>query len=32
MESIRTRGLSSTGLKWIALILMVLDHIHYFFA
>lgn len=32
MKSIRTRGLSSTGLKWIALILMVLDHIHYFFA
>ena len=32
MESIRTRGLSSTGLKWIALILMVLDHTHYFFA
>ena len=32
MESILTRGLSSTGLKWIALILMVLDHIHYFFA
>lgn len=32
MESIRTRGLSSTGLKWIALILMILDHIHYFFA
>ncbi|WP_300755084.1 TraX family protein [uncultured Oscillibacter sp.] len=32
MESIRTRGLSATGLKWIALILMVLDHIHYFFA
>ena len=32
MESIRTRGLSSTGLKWIALVLMVLDHIHYFFA
>lgn len=32
MESIRTRGLSASGLKWIALILMVLDHIHYFFA
>ncbi|MEY8388626.1 TraX family protein [Oscillospiraceae bacterium 38-13] len=27
----QTRGLSSSGLKWIALILMVLDHIHYFF-
>ncbi len=31
MEGTRIRGLSSTGLKWIALILMVLDHIHYFF-
>lgn len=27
----RRRGLSSTGLKGIALALMVLDHIHYFF-
>ena len=25
------RGLSETGLKWIALVTMVLDHIHYFF-
>lgn len=25
------RGLSETGLKWIALAAMVLDHIHYFF-
>ena len=25
------RGLTGTGLKWIATILMVLDHIHYFF-
>ena len=25
------RGLTSTGLKTIALVLMVLDHIHYFF-
>ena len=32
MEGIRTRGLSATGLKWVALVLMVLDHIHYFFA
>ena len=24
-----SRGLSGTGLKWMALILMVLDHIHY---
>ena len=26
------RGLSETGLKWIALVTMVLDHIHYFFS
>lgn len=32
MELIKTRGLSASGLKWIALVLMVLDHIHYFFA
>lgn len=32
MELVRTRGLSASGLKWIALVLMVLDHIHYFFA
>lgn len=32
MELIKTRGLSSSGLKWIALVLMVLDHVHYFFA
>ena len=32
MELTKTRGLSSTGLKWIALVLMVLDHIHYMFA
>ena len=25
------RGLSETGLKWLALVTMVLDHIHYFF-
>lgn len=32
MKQIRTRGLSASGLKWIALVLMVLDHVHYFFA
>lgn len=32
MRQTPARGLSSTGLKWIALVLMVLDHIHYFFA
>lgn len=32
MELIKTRGLSVSGLKWIALVLMVLDHVHYFFA
>lgn len=32
MELTKTRGLSASGLKWIALVLMVLDHIHYFFA
>ena len=32
MEHVKTRGLSASGLKWIALVLMVLDHIHYFFA
>lgn len=32
MELRRTRGLSASGLKWIALGLMVLDHVHYFFA
>ena len=35
MESTRTLtktgGITETGLKWIALITMVLDHIHYFF-
>lgn len=31
MELARTRGLSASGLKWIALVLMVLDHVHYFF-
>lgn len=32
MEHTKIRGLSGAELKWIALILMVLDHIHYFFA
>lgn len=32
MELMKTRGLSASGLKWIALGLMVLDHIHYFFS
>ena len=32
MERTKKRGFSSTGLKWIALGLMVLDHIHYMFA
>ena len=27
----KTGGMTETGLKWIALITMVLDHIHYFF-
>lgn len=27
----KERGLTSSGLKWIALVLMILDHIHYFF-
>lgn len=31
MVSIKVRGLTGNGLKWIALVLMVLDHIHYFF-
>lgn len=31
MISNRFRGLSGTALKWIALVCMVLDHIHYFF-
>ena len=32
MELKKARGFSASGLKWIALALMVLDHIHYFFA
>lgn len=32
MELRKTRGLSASELKWIALGLMVLDHIHYFFS
>ena len=35
MESTRTLtktgGITETGLKWIALVTMVMDHIHYFF-
>ena len=31
MEHTRRGGLTSSNLKWIALALMVLDHIHYFF-
>ena len=35
METIQTReatgGITETGLKWIALVTMVMDHIHYFF-
>lgn len=27
----KSRGITETGLKWIALVTMVLDHIHYFF-
>ena len=32
LKTLRARGLSDTSLKEIALALMVLDHIHYFFA
>lgn len=31
MRSIKERGLTGNELKWIALVLMILDHIHYFF-
>ena len=31
-EMMQKRGISGTGLKWIALVTMVLDHIHYFLA
>lgn len=31
VKSKACRGLTSSGLKWAALILMVLDHVHYFF-
>ena len=27
----KTGGITETGLKWIALVTMVMDHIHYFF-
>ena len=30
--SIPSKGITETGLKWIALVTMVLDHIHYFFS
>ena len=30
--SISSKGITETGLKWIALVTMVLDHIHYFFS
>lgn len=30
-QGMMRRGLTETGLKWIALVCMVLDHIHYFF-
>ena len=29
---IQSKGITETGLKWIALVTMVLDHIHYFFS
>ena len=32
LKTMRAKGLSDTALKEIALALMVLDHIHYFFA
>ena len=32
METLTKKGLDGTQLKTIALVLMVLDHIHYFFA
>ena len=32
LKTLRAKGLSSTALKEIALALMLLDHIHYFFA
>lgn len=32
MKLAKARGLSASGLKWIALGLMVLDHVHYFLA
>ena len=32
LKTLRARGLSDTSLKEIALVLMVLDHIHYFFS
>ena len=32
LKTMRAKGLSDTALKEIALALMVLDHIHYFFS
>ena len=31
LELTKSKGITETGLKWIALVTMVLDHIHYFF-
>ena len=31
-NTIPSKGITETGLKWIALVTMVLDHIHYFFS
>ena len=31
-QNLQTKGLSGFALKYLAMILMVLDHIHYFFA
>lgn len=31
LKQIQSKGITETGLKWIALVTMVMDHIHYFF-
>lgn len=31
LKQIQSKGVTETGLKWIALVTMVMDHIHYFF-
>ena len=31
LKQIQAKGITETGLKWIALVTMVMDHIHYFF-